>query len=73
MSRSSSTGRVVTHDLQIVVCPKCNAQFMFYRGNAPRIDDCGLESYRLECIQCDISLGGIVDPFDNKLMLSEAS
>ena len=43
-NRSSSTATVVTRDLQIVACPKCTAQFMFYGGNAPRIDDCGFES-----------------------------
>jgi hypothetical protein len=60
-------------DPQIVACPKCNAQFTFNRNNAPHIDDCGFESYKMECMQCDIPLVGIVDPSDNKLLLSEAS
>jgi hypothetical protein len=73
MSWFSPAGTVVTQDLLIVACPKCNAQFMFYRGNAPRFDACGFETYALEYMQCDLSLIGIVDPFDNKLMLSVAS
>jgi hypothetical protein len=61
-------------DLQIVTCPKCNAQLPFDKGNAPRIYfACGFESYKLECMQCDVTLVGIFDPFDNELMLSKAS
>jgi hypothetical protein len=40
---------------------------------APHIDRCGFENYRSECVQCDTALAGIVDPSDNKLLLSQVS
>jgi hypothetical protein len=43
----------------------------FSRSRTPRIDACGFESYTLECVQCGGSLAGIVDPFDDTLLLSE--
>ena len=73
MSPPSPTEIAVALDPQIVACPKCNAQFTFYRSAAPHIDHCGFESYRLECVQCDTALAGIVDPSDNKILLSQAS
>jgi transcription elongation factor Elf1 len=60
-------------DSQTVVCPKCNAQFVFYRSSSAHIDASGFESYQLECSQCGTPLSGIVDPADNKLLLSRAS
>jgi hypothetical protein len=44
---------------------------MFYRSRTPRIDSSGFESYTLECKECGTRLAGIVDPCDEKLMLSE--
>jgi hypothetical protein len=35
------------------------------------MDECGFESYELKCKGCDISLRGIIDPADDKLLLSE--
>ena len=55
---------------QLIVCPTCNARFMFYRNRAPHIDACGFESYSLECVACGGSLGGIIDPYDETLLLS---
>ena len=60
-------------DPQTVACPKCNAQFVFYRSGAAHIDDFGFESYRLECAQCGAPLSGIIDPADDILLLSQAS
>ena len=70
MSSSTSIKDLVGYP-QIVACPKCNAQFRFYRSNAPHIDACGFEHYTLECVRCDAALIGIIDPADNKLLLSE--
>ena len=56
---------------QPVACPKCNARFGFHRSSEPFIDACGFESYALECHDCGASLAGIVDPFDDALLISE--
>jgi hypothetical protein len=56
---------------QAVACPKCHAHFAFSRSHEPFIDACGFESYALECHQCGASLAGIVDPFDDTLLISE--
>jgi len=54
-----------------IACPKCNARFAFCRSRKPFIDACGFESYALECHECGASLAGIVDPFDETLLISE--
>jgi len=56
---------------QAVACPKCHAHFVFCRSRKPFIDACGFESYALECHECGVSLAGIVDPFDETLLISE--
>jgi hypothetical protein len=58
---------------QLVACPICNARFMFRRSDAPHIDDCGFESYRFTCHDCGAALAGIIDPFDEALLLCEAA
>jgi len=55
----------------IVACPACSARLAFQRNSMPRIDACGFESYSLECKECGVPLAGIVDPFDDTLLLSE--
>ncbi len=55
----------------LIGCPKCTAQLMFYRSRTPRIDACGFESYSVECKECGVPFAGIVDPFDDTLLLSE--
>jgi len=59
-------------DVQAVSCPKCNALLTFFRTGNPHIDDCGFESYRFECKQCNTPLAGIIDPADGALLLSES-
>ena len=56
---------------RVVVCPACNAQLAFNKSLSPRIDACGFESYSIECKECGAPLVGIVDPFDDTLLLSE--
>jgi hypothetical protein len=58
---------------QLIVCPTCNARFMFYRNRAPHIDACGFESYSLECEECGTPLAGIIDPFDEALLLTQTA
>jgi len=56
---------------QEIVCPKCEARLVFVRTLTPRFDSCGFESYRLECDECGSSLAGIIDPYDETLLLSQ--
>jgi hypothetical protein len=53
-----------------VACPNCDASVTFYRSNKPHIDDCGFESYGLKCRACGSMLVGIIDPADDKLLLT---
>ena len=55
---------------QVANCPHCDARLMFHRDRTPFIDSCGFESYSLECQECGVPLGGIVDPCDDALLLS---
>jgi len=55
-----------------VACPRCSAALPFVRGETPHIDECGFESYRLQCTECRAELAGIIDPFDDALLLSES-
>jgi hypothetical protein len=53
-----------------VACPKCDAVLKFYRSDKPHIDECGFESYSLRCRACGLMLVGIIDPADDKLLLT---
>jgi hypothetical protein len=44
---------------------------MFCRSRTPDVDACGFESYSLECHECGGRLAGIIDPYDDELLLSE--
>jgi hypothetical protein len=71
MSGYPSSEIPLIHGTQIVTCPKCNAEFELGRSIRPHIDESGFESYDLECVTCAASLHGIIDPSDDKLLLSE--
>jgi hypothetical protein len=53
-----------------VACPKYDASLKFYRSDKPHIDECGFESYSLKCRACGLMLIGIIDPADEKLLLT---
>jgi uncharacterized protein YbaR (Trm112 family) len=57
--------------LPVLACPACSTGLAFHRHSTPHIDACGFESYSLECEKCGAALAGIVDPFDDTLLLSE--
>jgi hypothetical protein len=57
--------------LPILACPACSAGLAFHRSSTPQFDACGFESYSLECKECGVPFAGIVDPFDDTLLLSE--
>ena len=56
-----------------VACPKCSVSLKFYRSDKPHIDECGFESYSLRCRACGSMLVGIIDPADDKLLLTISS
>ena len=58
---------------QAVACPVCDASLTFFRTSVPHIDECGFESYRLECKECGTPLAGIIDPADEALLLSAST
>jgi C4-type Zn-finger protein len=58
---------------ETVACPKCNADFMFYRSDMPHIDECGFESYSFRCKACGSALVGIIDPMDDALLVTASS
>jgi len=57
-------------DSLFVKCPKCGARLDVTRSRKPRIDSSGFESYSFEC-KCGMRLMGIIDPYDNKFLLSD--
>jgi hypothetical protein len=58
-------------DVEVVVCTRCAGRLMFSRSHVAHIDQCGFESYSLECAQCGAALAGIIDPYDDTVLLSE--
>lgn len=59
-----------TRQVQGVKCPECGALLIFSRSRSPSIDSCGFECYRLECKECGARLAGVIDPSDDKLLLT---
>jgi hypothetical protein len=59
--------------LEKIACPKCDASLTFYRSDKPHIDECGFESYSLNCRGCGSTLVGIIDPVDDRLLLTISS
>ena len=59
--------------MQVAACPACGARLTFCRSDAPEIDACGFESYHFACDECGVALAGIIDPFDDALLLCESS
>ncbi len=74
MSNSANTESVQTLTTAIaqrVACPRCDARLPFRRSRHPHIDSCGFESYSLACEACGAALAGIIDPYDDALLLTE--
>ena len=67
-SRSASVEAELTTSAS---CPKCGADVVLHRTLNPHIDSSGLESYFLKCNQCSAWLIGIIDPYDEALLLTE--
>ncbi len=76
MARSTTTPSIKTSNAttsEKVACPGCAAALVIYRSTRPQIDECGFESYSLTCRACGSAIVGIIDPFDDKLLLTVAS
>ena len=74
--KSAMTPSIKTSNLskpEKVACPKCDATLMFYRSDHPHIDECGFESYSLKCRACGSTIAGIIDPAEDKLLLTVCS
>jgi hypothetical protein len=56
-----------------VACPKCSVSLKFYRSDKPHIDECGFESYSLNCMACGSTLVDVIDPVDDRLLLTISS
>jgi hypothetical protein len=70
---SSSLKRSNAAKSEKVACPNCTAALVIQRSDRPQIDECGFESYSLSCRACGSALVGIVDPLDDKLLLTISS
>jgi hypothetical protein len=56
-----------------VARPKCGVSLKFYRSDKPHIDECGFESYSLNCMACGSTLVDVIDPVDDRLLLTISS
>jgi hypothetical protein len=54
-----------------IKCPKCEARLIYFRPLTPSIDSCGFKSHSIECETCGVRFAGIIDPYDEALLLSE--
>lgn len=52
------------------LCIVCGAQIVLQRHPVPQIDAYGFERYEVECVECETPLCGIIDPYDDALLLS---
>jgi hypothetical protein len=71
MTPSIKTSKVLA--LKKAACPRCDASLTIFRSENPYIDECGFESYSLKCGACGSALVGIIDPTDDKLLVTVAS
>jgi hypothetical protein len=62
-------GQLVDRAAIQVKCPNC-AKVSTFLTPQPHIDTCGFKSYTFICDYCSSSLSGVVDPFDDRLLIS---
>jgi hypothetical protein len=56
-----------------VSCLECHARLVPHRTSTPQIDECGFESYFIECGKCKYLLAAIIDPSDDAVLISRSS
>jgi hypothetical protein len=54
---------------EIVECPNCRSPVPFRRANNPILDSAGFETYNLLCVSCQKRFSGIIDPYDDSLLV----
>ena len=54
----------------IADCPKCGTRITCFGNRTAQIDSCGFETYNFQCEKCGARLDGIIDPFDEKLLVT---
>ena len=52
------------------ICVECGEKIVLHTLASPQIDACGFERYEFDCIECKSRLVGIIDPYDDALLLS---
>jgi hypothetical protein len=52
-----------------VKCPSCSSPISL-RSEQARVDSLGFEIYRVKCKDCGAMLIGLIDPYDESLLLS---
>ena len=55
---------------QVITCPACARPVVFSRNHTPHIDARGFETYNFKCIRCSAPITGIIDPYDDALLVS---
>ena len=55
--------------MKIIECPKCRSPIPFRRSNNPIIDGSGFEIYDFLCASCRKRFSGIIDPYDDSLLV----
>jgi len=53
---------------QVINCPKCGGQILFFRAEIPIIDSAGFETYTRKCNWCGVCLCGVIDPYDDTFL-----
>jgi hypothetical protein len=71
MAAASSSASVEAERTTSASCPKCEADVVIQRTLNPHIDSGGFENYFLKCNQCGSWLIGVIDPYDETLLLTE--
>jgi hypothetical protein len=54
-----------------VQCPRCAAQTRLRRAADAHIDSAGFETYTLACVGCGSFFSGIIDPYDDALLVED--
>ena len=71
MAIESHSASVEAERTIAAACPNCGAGVVVQRTLTSHIDSSGFENYFLKCNQCSVWLIGIIDPYDEALLLTE--
>jgi hypothetical protein len=70
MAAGSGSANLEAERTTAAACPKCGVRVVVHRILIPDIDSSGFENYFLKC-GCGAWLIGIIDPYDEALLLTE--